>query len=183
MRIVSSVIIVLALASPARLARAGDQGAEAQHGAHTGATSSAFVEEVRRATAPFRDIRNLPAGYVPVLGCVSGPLVGAMGVHFLNPALLGDAALDPAQPEALIYEFKNGYARLVGVEYIVPAALWHVEHPPQDPPVLRDQLLNFENSPNRFGLPAFYELHVWAWRDNPNGTFVDWNPRVSCEGQ
>ena len=61
LRIVSSVIIVLALASPARLARAGDQGAEAQHGAHTGATSSAFVEEVRRATASFRDIRNLPA--------------------------------------------------------------------------------------------------------------------------
>ena len=31
--------------------------------------------------------------------------------------------------------------------------------------------------------PAFYELHVWAWRDNPSGVFVDWNPRVSCEGQ
>jgi hypothetical protein len=23
---------------------------------------------------------------------------------------------------------------------------------------------------------------VWAWRENPNGTFVDWNPRVSCDG-
>ena len=32
-------------------------------------------------------------------------------------------------------------------------------------------------------LRPFYELHVWAWRDNPNGAFVDWNPRVSCEGQ
>jgi hypothetical protein len=30
--------------------------------------------------------------------------------------------------------------------------------------------------------PALYELHVWAWRDNPNGTFVDWNPQVSCDG-
>jgi hypothetical protein len=80
MRIVPTVIIVLALASPARLARAGDQGEEAQHGAHTGATSSAFVEEVRRATAPFRDIRNLPAGYVPVLGCVSGPARGCCAV-------------------------------------------------------------------------------------------------------
>ena len=38
-------------------------------------------------------------------------------------------------------------------------------------------------APNRFGLPPFYELHVWAWRDNPNGSFVDWNTRVSCEGQ
>lgn len=40
MRLVSSVIIVLALVSPARLADAGEQGAEAQHAAHTGATSS-----------------------------------------------------------------------------------------------------------------------------------------------
>ena len=55
--------------------------------------------------------------------------------------------------------------------------------PPDDPPVLEGQLLQFEDSPNRFGLPAFYQLHVWAWRDNPNGAFVDWNPRVSCEGQ
>jgi len=23
--------------------------------------------------------------------------------------------------------------------------------------------------------------HVWAWQDNPDGMFVDWNPRVSCE--
>ncbi|HEX9707342.1 MAG TPA: hypothetical protein VGA24_06845 [Steroidobacteraceae bacterium] len=29
---------------------------------------------------------------------------------------------------------------------------------------------------------AFYEIHVWAWRNNPDGTFADWNPRVSCAG-
>ena len=183
MRIVQFIMMVLVLASPARLARAGEQGAATGHAAHIDGASSALVDEVRRATAAFRDIRNLPPGYAPVLGCVSGPLVGAMGVHFINPALLGDAVLDPSQPEALIYEFRNGYARLVGVEYIVQAGVWHVEHAPQDPPVLRGQLLHFENSPNRFGLPAFYELHVWAWRDNPNGVFVDWNPRVSCDAQ
>jgi hypothetical protein len=38
-------------------------------------------------------------------------------------------------------------------------------------------------SPNRYNLAPFFELHVWAWRDNPNGAFVDWNNRVSCEGQ
>ena len=37
------------------------------------------------------------------------------------------------------------------------------------------------SAPNRFGLPAFFELHVWAWRDNPNGAFVDWNNKVTCE--
>jgi hypothetical protein len=36
-------------------------------------------------------------------------------------------------------------------------------------------------APNRYGLPAFYELHVWAWKTNPSGMFADWNPRVSCE--
>jgi hypothetical protein len=30
-------------------------------------------------------------------------------------------------------------------------------------------------------IPAFYELHVWAWKNNPSGMFTDWNPNVSCE--
>jgi len=37
------------------------------------------------------------------------------------------------------------------------------------------------SSPNRFGLPAFYTLHVWAWKDNPNGAFTNWHPNVSCQ--
>jgi hypothetical protein len=36
-------------------------------------------------------------------------------------------------------------------------------------------------APNRYGLPPFYELHVWARRNNLHGMFVDWNPAVSCE--
>jgi hypothetical protein len=24
-------------------------------------------------------------------------------------------------------------------------------------------------------------LHVWAWKENPNGAFVNWHPKVSCE--
>ena len=31
-------------------------------------------------------------------------------------------------------------------------------------------------------LDPFYALHVWAWFDNPHGTFVDFNPNVSCDG-
>ena len=96
-----------------------------------------------------------------------------MGVHFVNPALLMDGAVEAAHPEALIYEFRDGTARLVGVEFIVFADLWHLTHAPNDPPVLEGHLLQFVDSPNRFGLPAHYELHVWAWRDNPNGAFVD----------
>lgn len=155
----------------------------AQHESHGAGSPAALVQTVREATEPFRDARNVPEGYGAVLGCVSGPEAGAMGVHFVNAELLMNNELKPNQPEALIYEFRNGAARLVGVEFIVLASVWHEDHAPSDPPVLEGHLLQFVDSPNRFGLPAHYELHVWAWRNNPNGAFVDWNPRVSCEGQ
>ena len=75
-----------------------------QHTMHADVSPSAIVEEVRAATAAFRDVRNIPEGYAPALGCVSGPLEGAMGVHFINSQLLTDATLDATKPEALIYE-------------------------------------------------------------------------------
>lgn len=56
---------------------------------------------------------------------------------------------------------------------------WHASH--EAPPVLMGQLFNYVGSPNRYGIPAFYELHVWAWKNNPSGMFADWNPMVSCE--
>jgi hypothetical protein len=37
------------------------------------------------------------------------------------------------------------------------------------------------STPNRFGLPPFYTLHVWAWKKNPTGTFVNWHANVSCD--
>ncbi|HZL95691.1 MAG TPA: hypothetical protein VFB99_18690, partial [Vicinamibacterales bacterium] len=179
MSITRSMTFVVALASLLLSSFASPMDLEAaQHAGHVANSPSALIEAVRRATEVFRDVRNAAPDYGPILGCVSGPDQGAMGVHFANPALLEDDVLDKAHPEALIYEFKNGVARLVGVEFIVIADLWHVNHATQDPPVLEGQLLQFVDSPNRFGLPAFYELHVWAWRDNPNGAFADWNPRV-----
>ena len=94
-----------------------------------------------------------------------------------------DETVDVSTPEALIYEFRDGIARLVGVEYIVFAEQWHKTHAENDPPVLEGQLMHRYESPNRFGLPSFYELHVWAWRDNPLGTFADWNTGVSCDSK
>jgi len=184
MSIVRSVIFVAVVALLALTPAARVAIEAAQHAGHDGAkTSSAFVELVRQATELFRDVNNVPPGYGAALGCVSGPDRGAMGVHFVNGELVGNDTLDATRPEALIYEFKDGVARLVGVEFIMLADVWHQTHAPNDPPILEGQLLHFVDSPNRFGLPAFYELHVWAWRDNPNGAFVDWNTRVSCEGQ
>ena len=82
---------------------------------------------------------------------------------------------------AVISKVKAAGADYVGVEFIADAATWMKTH--NSPPMLEGQAFQFVNSPNRYGLPAFFELHVWAWRDNPNGAFVDWNTRVSCEGQ
>jgi hypothetical protein len=68
------------------------------------------------------------------------------------------------------------------VEYITLAENWLTAHQ-QAPPVLSGQLLQYIGTPNRYGLPGLFELHVWAWRDNPHGAFVDWNTHVSCENK
>ncbi|MEP7188600.1 MAG: hypothetical protein ABI901_05315 [Roseiflexaceae bacterium] len=142
--------------------------------------ATTFPEVVRQATAQFKEVKKAEAaGYALLHGCVSGPQEGAMGIHYANGGLVGDGELDAMHPEALLYEPKDGKLQLVGVEYIVIADAWNAKHPA--PPVLMGQLFNYSGAPNRFGIPAFYELHVWAGRTNPAGVFADWNTRVSCE--
>jgi hypothetical protein len=141
---------------------------------------SPLVDKVRAATAQYQDINfalHNNEGWVVGTPCVSGPNEGAMGVHLVNPNRVGDGILDATQPEALIYEpLSGGEFRLVGVEFIALASAL-----PQDGPSLDGHLLNFVGEPNRYGLPAFFEMHVWAWEDNPNGNFADWNTNVSCD--
>jgi hypothetical protein len=152
------------------------------HDGHGNDAPAKLVQDVRTATAQFADVNAATAaGYKPLFGCVTGPDQGAMGVHYINVALYGDGKIDVTKPEALIYEPSSGGMTLVGVEYIVDAATWLAQN--SSPPMLDGQAFQFVNSPNRYGLPAFFELHVWAWRDSPNGAFVDWNTRVSCERQ
>jgi hypothetical protein len=173
-------LLVYTLAAAVTLLATTDDP-HAEHGGHATAPA-ALVETVRKATLQFVNVNAATAaGYQPLFGCVSGPDQGAMGVHYINLALYGDGKLDATQPEAMIYEPSNGGLVLVGVEYIVDAATWLSQN--SAPPALEGQAFQYVNSPNRYGLPAFFELHVWAWRDSPNGAFVDWNTRVSCEGQ
>jgi hypothetical protein len=141
-----------------------------------------LVQAVRDATWKYRDVSRAEAdGYTPVLGCVSGPDMGAMGMHYLKASLLGDGVLDAAHPELLVYEpTRGGGARLVAVEYLELAAVWDGAHADGSPPLLMGQLFAHTDEPNRFRLPAHYSLHVWAWKYNPLGVFSMWNPRVSC---
>jgi hypothetical protein len=146
------------------------------HQSNAGAT---LIQEVRRATAPYQNVAAVEAaGYALFHGCVNGPQAGAMGVHFVNGDLVGDGKVDALKPEALMYEMKNGQMQLVGVEYVVFAEAWDAAN--KTPPMLKGQLFTYNSSPNRYGIPAFYALHVWT-KPNPNGAFADWNPRVSCE--
>lgn len=139
-----------------------------------------LVQAVRQAGEPYKDVDNAIAdGYGLFLGCVSVPQEGAMGIHYPNGTLVGDGMLDPMHPEVLVYELRNGRQSLIAVEYLVLADDWNTNN--ESPPVLMGQVFNYVGSPNRYGMPAFYELHVWAWKANPNGVFADWNPRVTCE--
>jgi hypothetical protein len=146
---------------------------------------SPLVEKVRAATARYQNVHAAVAdGFAQGTPCVSGPDMGAMGIHYIRSDRVTNGILDAAEPEALIYEPQaGGGLRLVGVEYIVIASTWASLHPNAGPPALEGDLLNFIDAPNRYGLPAFYEMHVWAWEANPKGSFADWNTHVTCAMQ
>ena len=140
------------------------------------------LEQVREATSRFRNVeRAVEAGYVQFFGCVHEPLAGSMGVHFVNGELAGDTVIDATSPEAVMYEVRpGGRLELVGVEYVVFQSAWDQDH--GAPPELFGEPFNLVAEPNRYGIPAFYELHAWAWKENPTGAHKDWNPQVLCPG-
>jgi hypothetical protein len=156
--------------------------AASQHeqSAEQNSQASALIKVVRDATQRFQDVSVAEAaGYQLQFGCVSGSDFGAMGMHFVNSALVGDGIIDATRPEIVIYEPQpNGRLRLIGADYLVLADAWNATH--SGPPQLMGQLFHLFDSPNRFGLPAFYTLHVWAWKENPTGAFVNWHSNVSC---
>lgn len=143
--------------------------------------SGELVRIIRNSTARYRDVAAAQAdGYALMFGCVSGADWGAMGLHYVNMALVTDGKLDATHPEIVIYEpLPNGRRRLIGADFLVFAADWHATNTAA--PQIEGQLMHLIESPNRYGLPAFYTLHVWAWKDNSNGAFVNWHPNVSCE--
>src|SRR5262245_14838852 len=117
----SASILALAAAAPASGGHSDDrERASKQH-------SGDLVRVVREATWRFRDVSQAEAeGYQLLFGCVSGPDDGAMGLHYVNMALVGDGVLDPRRPEIVIYEpLPNGGRRLIGADFLVFADAWH----------------------------------------------------------
>jgi len=155
---------------------AASAGGAMSHPSHAGHmshnTPETLVDRVREANDRFKDIMvALSEGYKPI-PCASGMDGGAMGIHYVNDKLLGAGTIDLAHPQAIMYEpLPDGRRVLIGVEYITS----------KGPASLEGQLFNFAGAPNRYGLDPFYELHVWAWKQNPRGAFADMNPNVTCE--
>lgn len=165
------------------------------------------LDEVRKATARFKDEKvALAEGYIrdPFNMCETADMmgqpaaVGAMGVHYFRPDLLGvteppnprvsgtGTHTDFTKPAVLLYEPQdNGTMALVGVENLVFADAWkaagHTAPPSfhgvpydtmiDDPATTLDEAHNFA---------PHFDRHVWIHRNNPNGVFTPFNPKVSC---
>jgi len=129
-----------------------------------------LLKQVRQATARFNSTNQATrAGYVGS-PCVSHPQMGGMGEHWVNGSLVDDV-FDPLKPEALLYEpDKNGNLKLVGVEYIVLNI-------GQARPHFGDHPFDIGGTPNP---NPHWSLHVWLYKENPNGIFAPWNPNVAC---
>jgi hypothetical protein len=154
----------------------------------TSASVDPRITALRSATDAFHDISKAErAGYALLtdangIACIQMPGMGAMGVHYANSTLVGDPAEQIRHPEAMVYaRDADGTLRLAAVEYVVIKQAWDATH--TRAPELFGHQFNLTDAPNRFGLPAFYSLHVWAWKRNPAGMFAMWNPQVTCRQQ
>lgn len=125
---------------------------------------------LRRVTARFHDIdAALAEGFVLLHPCEERPGEGPVGAVYAHFGRVLDGVIDPKKPDALIYEpTTNGKPRLVGVEFAQPYAF------AAQPPTFMGQTFQPEDE---FGVWA---LHVWVWRNNPEGMFAESNPNVSC---
>jgi hypothetical protein len=146
---------------------------------------SSGLNALRQAASRFRNLQKAEnAGYgfftdKKGIACIAMPGMGAMGVHFVKGAFVGDPSEQIRKPEAMVYRVNpQGKLVLSAAEYVVIAKAWKAKH--SAPPRLFGHKFNFTPAGNRYGLPAFYSLHAWAWYHNPAGTFAMWNPRVTC---
>ena len=170
--VVVATILLGACADGAPVAPEAQSVMSARVGAAQSAENADPIATIRRVTARYHDLdAALADGFVFLHGCEvrgdEGP-VGELYVHFER---LLDGVIDPASPDALLYQpKKNGSRKLIGVELAIPYPMWTAPQPPQ--------FMGAEFQPeDEFGV---WGLHVWAWNANPEGMFAEANPNVSC---
>lgn len=145
---------------------------------------------VRTLLDKYRDpILAVHDGYLSSVACIEYPKgaiegsmkypAGGMGVHFLNFQNIGPT-LDPSKPQVLIYEPVGDSLRLVAAEWFMPAEL--VGAGASRPTVFGQELQGPMEGHAPLMPPGFhhYDLHVWLWKDNPEGVFSPTNPALRC---
>jgi len=171
------------------------------------ASADPDLAAIRAASERFRDVNvALAEGYIAAPGAIcetaeamgQPAALGAMGVHYFRPDLLGITAppnprvagsgthTDFLNPAILIYEPRaDGSLELVAVENLVFESAWRAaghsappafhgrpyERMADDPATPIDEAHTFE---------PHFDRHVWLYRDNPNGVFAPFNPNVTC---
>jgi hypothetical protein len=203
------ILTAAALLGPLLFASCSHEGAESRIDPGHSLPDAPSLQDLRRATERFRDVNvALAEGYVPPpMSMCEGAEhmgypteLGAMGIHYFRPDLLGLTVVEPRvdgtgthtdfrQPSILIYEPQaDGSLELVAIENLVFKAAWEAagrREPPSfngttyyqmvdDPATPADEAHMFE---------PHYDLHIWLYRDNPNGVFAQFNPAVTCEHQ
>ena len=165
------------------------------------------LEEVRALTERFRDVNvALAEGYIrdPMNLCDTAEMLGrpaslgAMGVHYFRPDLLGITAppnprvdgngthTDFRRPAILIYEPQaDGSLQLVAVENLVFISSWQAAgnvEPPTFQGVAYDRMVDdpATESDEAHMFAPHYDRHVWIYRPNPNGVYAMFNPAVDC---
>jgi outer membrane murein-binding lipoprotein Lpp len=160
------------------------------------AAQNQLLAQIRKATAKYHDLDAAVAdGYGLDPHCVEHPEYGGMGHHAVNMDRIGPF-VNPVEPGVLVYEpMQNGKYRLVAVEYLVPAEPWDAIYEGTFPMLGNvefddhREIIFVENEDgelvpvNAKGGPPFphYQLHVWIWKNNPNGMYFPFNPNVSCD--
>ena len=163
--------------------------------------AEASLDEVRAATEKYQDVDVAIAdGYVrdPMDVCETPYHLGrthetgVMGIHFLRLDRLGIGAdrtrLDVAgthtdfrQPAVLVYEPEaDGSLQLVALENLVSAAQWAAQGKGA-PPSFQETEFEYSADDPSMTVKAYYDLHVWLFRENPNGMFAPYNPNATCE--
>lgn len=167
-RSIKSIAVLLLLVTLA-------SAAEAQESKASGL--SADLLNVKSSLEKYQDpIVAIRDGYLSTLVCASFT-DGAMGVHFINLGTIGPT-VDPQKPQVLMYEPVDGKLKLVGAEWFVPLATGVKERP-----TLFGQPFDGPMDGHEPIMPAslkHYDLHVWLFKENPDGPFAPANKAVNC---
>ena len=202
----SAFVVVTATAALASLLMPGEAArVDASSSPKPGEPSLA---EVRALTEKYRDVKvALAEGFIrdPANMCETADMMGlpaekgAMGIHYFRPDMLGITAppnprvdgngthTDFRKPAILLYEPQaDGSVTLVGVENLVFAKAWKDagnNAPPTFHGVVYDSMRDDPATPidEAHNFEPHHDRHVWLYRENPNGVFSPFNPRVTCQ--